>query len=188
MKLHGGEGSANSSGHPTGIPNLDLILGGGIPSGSLIMVVGSPGSGKTTLARTGAKRLVIDSIAELERALQVAGDARRVDEYLSALVVILRDRGITTLAIKESRRTVVEDPEYGADSISMVADNVVLPRQRGEGEYLRRTLAVLKMRYSVHDVTIHDFLVTPPHGIQVSPSADETNAAPASVKPPVTGA
>jgi circadian clock protein KaiC len=34
----------------TGIPNLDLILGGGIPSGDLLLVVGPAGSGKTTLA------------------------------------------------------------------------------------------------------------------------------------------
>ena len=122
------------------------------------------------LARTGARRLVIDSIAELERAPQVTGDARRMDEYLAALVVILRDRGITTLAIKESRQTVVEGPEYLADSISMMADNVLLLRQRGEGEHLRRTLAILKMRYSVHDAAIHDFLIAPPHGIQVGPS------------------
>lgn len=122
------------------------------------------------LARTGARRLIIDSIAELERALQVTADARRMEEYLAALVVTMRDRGITTLAIKESRQTVVEGPEYLADSISMAADNVLLLRQRGEGEHLRRTLAILKMRYSVHDAAIHDFLIAPPHGIQVGPT------------------
>lgn len=35
---------------PSGVPNLDLILGGGIPVSSVNMVVGAPGSGKTTLA------------------------------------------------------------------------------------------------------------------------------------------
>ena len=34
----------------TGIPNLDLILGGGIPEGDVLLMVGPPGSGKTTLA------------------------------------------------------------------------------------------------------------------------------------------
>ncbi|MBN9392831.1 MAG: AAA family ATPase [Chloroflexi bacterium] len=33
----------------TGLEGLDTILGGGIPSGSLIMLVGEPGTGKTTL-------------------------------------------------------------------------------------------------------------------------------------------
>lgn len=34
----------------TGVPNLDLILGGGIPEGSTLLVAGPAGSGKTTLA------------------------------------------------------------------------------------------------------------------------------------------
>ena len=34
----------------TGIEELDVILGGGIPTGSTVLVVGSSGSGKTTLA------------------------------------------------------------------------------------------------------------------------------------------
>lgn len=34
---------------PTNVPGLDTILGGGIPVGSLIMLVGAPGTGKTIL-------------------------------------------------------------------------------------------------------------------------------------------
>ncbi len=34
---------------PTNIPGLDTLLGGGIPVGSLLIVVGSPGTGKTLL-------------------------------------------------------------------------------------------------------------------------------------------
>ncbi len=35
---------------PTGVKGLDELLGGGFPQGRCILVVGSPGSGKTTLA------------------------------------------------------------------------------------------------------------------------------------------
>ena len=35
----------------TGIPRLDTVLGGGLPVGSLIVVAGSPGTGKTILAQ-----------------------------------------------------------------------------------------------------------------------------------------
>ena len=35
---------------PTGVPGLDQILGGGLPEFSFNLIVGSPGSGKTTLA------------------------------------------------------------------------------------------------------------------------------------------
>src|SRR5580700_2139716 len=35
---------------PTGVPGLDEVLGGGLPEFSLNLIVGPPGSGKTTLA------------------------------------------------------------------------------------------------------------------------------------------
>src|SRR5881628_2007646 len=35
---------------PTGIKGLDELLGGGFPEGRCILIVGSPGSGKTTFA------------------------------------------------------------------------------------------------------------------------------------------
>ncbi|MGH2411918.1 MAG: RAD55 family ATPase, partial [Chloroflexota bacterium] len=70
--VHAEAGSANPAGDPTGIPNLDLILGGGIPRGSLIMVVGPPGSGKTTLATqmafgaaaAGTQVLILTALSE----------------------------------------------------------------------------------------------------------------------------
>jgi circadian clock protein KaiC len=36
---------------PTGIPGLDLVLGGGIPEYSFNLIAGEPGTGKTTLAQ-----------------------------------------------------------------------------------------------------------------------------------------
>ena len=35
----------------TGVPNLDLVLGGGLLAGTIVMVIGPPGSGKTILAQ-----------------------------------------------------------------------------------------------------------------------------------------
>jgi circadian clock protein KaiC len=34
---------------PTGIAGVDAVLRGGIPAGSVVLVAGSPGTGKTTL-------------------------------------------------------------------------------------------------------------------------------------------
>ena len=135
------------------------------------------------LTRTGARRLVIDSMAELARALQVTGDSRRTEEYLAALVVSLRDRGVTTLAIKEMRQTIAENAEYVADSISMVADNVLVLQQRDAGDYLRRTLAVIKMRFSAFDPAVRDFVIAPPLGIEVRPPFPAVRSA---VPPPRT--
>src|SRR5689334_2845876 len=50
----------------TGVRDLDTLLGGGLPRGSLVLIMGLPGSGKTTLASqiaftaaTGGKRVLI---------------------------------------------------------------------------------------------------------------------------------
>jgi circadian clock protein KaiC len=40
----------------TGVPNLDLVLGGGLLRGTIVMVVGPPGSGKTILGQQIAFR------------------------------------------------------------------------------------------------------------------------------------
>src|SRR5688500_9251962 len=36
---------------PTGVPGLDMVLGGGLPEYSFNVIAGAPGSGKTTLAQ-----------------------------------------------------------------------------------------------------------------------------------------
>jgi circadian clock protein KaiC len=68
------EGSAPSptSRLATGVPGLDVILGGGLPAGRTALVAGLPGSGKTTLgnqlafhqASTGARVVVATLLAE----------------------------------------------------------------------------------------------------------------------------
>ena len=57
---------------PTGVPNLDVILGGGLARGALVIVMGAPGSGKTilanqiafSLAQQGRAALVLTALSE----------------------------------------------------------------------------------------------------------------------------
>ena len=41
---------SNESIRSTGIPELDTLLGGGLPSNATVYLSGSPGAGKTILA------------------------------------------------------------------------------------------------------------------------------------------
>ncbi len=49
----------------TGIPNLDRILGGGLLRGSIVMVIGAPGTGKTILAEQLSFSLAANELSTL---------------------------------------------------------------------------------------------------------------------------
>ncbi len=61
----------------TGVPNLDTILGGGLPEAYLVIVAGSPGTGKTVLvqqiashhARQGGRVLYVTALSEPHASL-----------------------------------------------------------------------------------------------------------------------
>jgi circadian clock protein KaiC len=61
----------------TGIEGLDLILGGGIPAGNMVLVTGVPGAGKTSLslefairgAMMGERTLVLSTVERPEKLL-----------------------------------------------------------------------------------------------------------------------
>ena len=76
--------------------------------------------------RTGARRLVIDSIAELERGLLRSGDTQRLEDYLAALLLALRARSVTALLVKETDKVLAATLEFSADPLSLLAENVLL--------------------------------------------------------------
>jgi DNA repair protein RadA/Sms len=75
---------------PTGVSELDRVLGGGLVAGSVTLVGGEPGVGKSTLllqaaasvARSGARCLYMSGE---ESAAQVQGRAARVDALVEGL-------------------------------------------------------------------------------------------------------
>jgi len=119
------------------------------------------------LERTGARRLVIDSVLELVRAVGETAHRERVHNYLAAMLAALRQRGVTTLFVTETSAAVAPDLDLTAQSISILAENVLLLQQVRYRRQLRRIVSVLKMRFSDYDVTSREFLIAPPDGVKV---------------------
>ncbi len=78
--------------YPTGFSSLDQVLGGGIVPGSVILLAGDPGIGKSTLLLEIAARLCSNNLSTLyisaeESAKQVSIRARRLQLNSSELLV-----------------------------------------------------------------------------------------------------
>src|SRR5437764_8554048 len=64
---------------PTGVPELDRVLGGGLVPASLVLVGGEPGVGKSTLLLTALRHMSAD-----RRALLVTGEESTAQVKLRA--------------------------------------------------------------------------------------------------------
>lgn len=119
-----------------------------------------------SLDRTGARRLVIDSLAELERAV-TEQYRERLSGYLAALLEALRRRGITGLFIKEMRQLDPASVDFSEDPFAALAENVLLVRQVELRSRQHRVISILKMGFSNYDATLREFVIEAPAGIRV---------------------
>jgi circadian clock protein KaiC len=117
--------------------------------------------------RSGAHRVVIDSIGEMERTIARSGDSGRVDEFLAALVVAMRQRGVTALYLKEHSTLLAPELAGATDALAVLAENVILMQHVGYLAELHRVLSVVKTRFSAHDTHLREFLIDAPVGIRV---------------------
>ena len=94
---------------PSGIAELDRVLGGGVVAGSLILLGGDPGIGKSTLAlqlaaRMGTVRSPVLYCAGEESAVQVAMRAQRLGCRLPSVAVLAETELEAVVAAVESSR------------------------------------------------------------------------------------
>ena len=127
---------------PSGIPELDRVLGGGIVEGALMLVGGDPGIGKSTLllqvcnhlSKAGKKVLYVSGD---ESARQIKLRAERLGAQESEMIVLTEN---AMDAVEEKLRTIVPDfcvidsvqtmyrPEMGSapGSVSQVRESTSL--------------------------------------------------------------
>ncbi|MGZ3582802.1 MAG: RAD55 family ATPase [Ktedonobacterales bacterium] len=127
------------------------------------------------LDRKGASRLVIDSVAEIERAILRGTDPDRLEDYLAALLQALQSRNVTTFMVKETQRIGAATLDFSVDPLSVFAENVLLMQQVPYRGALHRVLSMLKVRYTAHDMALREFEIVVPDGIHVlAPFESET--------------
>lgn len=132
----------------TGVSQLDLILGGGIVQGSLLMITGMPGSGKTVLAAQiastaadrGERVLFITAFSEPHSKL--ISNLRTLDffkqEYIGERINLLNLQHPLLTGLNEAADTLVREAREhkaqmivldGLQGMLMAATNPLLPHQ-----------------------------------------------------------
>jgi DNA repair protein RadA/Sms len=134
---------ASADRRPTGLAECDRVLGGGVVPGSLVLLGGDPGIGKSTLALQLARRAGRAEQPALyctgeESAAQLAMRAERIG-CASAEVAVLAETDLDVLlAVIEARRP----PLAVVDSIQTVYDAAV-PGVPGSVSQVREAVARL---------------------------------------------
>ena len=131
----------------TGSAAMDAILGGGIPAGSVTVIAGEPGSGKTVFslqtlfhhARQGKKCLYFTTLSEpplkLMRYMQLFSffDARLIEDRVvfADLGSTLRSGGVEQTLTQMLQRVEGEEPHFVAiDSFKAIHDLLSTAAQR----------------------------------------------------------
>ena len=99
---------SRAAARPTGVGEFDRVLGGGLVPGSVVLVAGEPGVGKSTLLLDVAARVARGGGAVLyvsgeESAAQVRGRAERIDAIADTLYLAAETDLSTVLGHVEAR-------------------------------------------------------------------------------------
>ena len=135
---------------PTGLSELDRVLGGGLVAGSVVLLGGDPGIGKSTLllqmlaSLSQAAGLKVLYVSGEESAQQVALRARRLDLKADSLRLLTETHSerILELAGKETPRVMV------IDSIQTVYTELLGSAPGSVGQV--RESAAMLVRYAKH--------------------------------------
>jgi circadian clock protein KaiC len=116
------------------------------------------------IERREVRRVVIDSVAELDRSFP---ERVRAPDYFAALAHELRVRGVTSYLTLDVSKVVGQELDLTDSAVAMLAENLVLLRYVEYRGRLQRLLSILKMRSSVHDEAIHTYEIADGVGLRL---------------------
>jgi circadian clock protein KaiC len=125
----------------------------------------------------GARRVYLDGLTGFHAA---AESPSRLREVMSCLTDELESLGVTTAYSAETPDLFGENLQLSILGMSSLTQNILLLNHIEREKRTRRTLTVLKVRDSQHDLSVRDFAITT-RGIVVS--EPETESAPAGDPP-----
>jgi circadian clock protein KaiC len=111
------------------------------------------------IKETGAKRLVIDSLAGFEMAL-APGFRAEFRESLYRMIFALTGIGVTILSTVEMEESFTDLP-FSTYSVSFLTDDIIRLRYVEIEGQLRKVLMVVKMRGGAHSRDIREYEITP---------------------------
>ncbi len=117
-----------------------------------------------TVRQHGARRVYIDGLQGFHAA---AESPERLREVMSCLTDELETRGVTTAYSAETPDLFGENLQISILGMSSLTHNIILLNHVERIKTTRRTLTVLKVRDSEHDLSVRDFAITT-RGIVVS--------------------
>lgn len=117
--------------------------------------------------RTGARRVAVDSVFELEHAVRNSQQPQRLLDFLSALLEALHRREVTMVFTRETEKALSATLDFSGEPLSVLAENVIWLQQVVYQRDVFRVLSVLKMRLSAHDFSLREFRIAAPQGIEV---------------------
>jgi circadian clock protein KaiC len=112
----------------------------------------------------GIKRLFVDGINGFQAAAETPA---RLREVMSCLVDELENLGVTSVYSAETPDLYGENLELSTLGMSALTHNIVLLNHRERSTHTRRTISVLKLRDSEHDLSVREFAITD-RGIKVA--------------------
>ncbi|PLS79340.1 MAG: KaiA-binding protein [Chloroflexi bacterium] len=111
---------------------------------------------RDAVTTTQIQRLVIDGLYEIELPLI---KNERAHGFFASLITFLRSQQITTCITLEIDPLIGRELSFVGKTFSALAENVLLMRRSEVKSQFLSTIDVLKMRFSAHDRTLHEYTI-----------------------------
>lgn len=141
-----------------GILRLLVLPGYGLEVDHILDLV------RTDMEQRGVRRLVLDSISEIERGID---EPARTAPLLAALVSYLRRCGVTSYVTLDLNTIVGPELAFTDLPLSVLAENLLLLRYAEYQGQLHRIFATLKLRFSAYDHALREYTITAGKGIEL---------------------